>query len=594
MDSELILGAATSQSGDWVYLVAPLTFYLVCVGVLFVFGRPPGTPSPLAFPFAQIADSLKRLTGFPGWAMAGALTGLLFLLIAVIGFYWDVAWHVDYGRDDALFTPAHVMILVGLGGIVFAGVIAAIFARIEGDPIPWSAVTLAVMGAGALVAFPIDDLWHAAYGLDLTLWSPPHLQLITGGGFATLAVLLLLAEARPQAYPTFVGRAVLVIAAGAALTGMSVFQGEFDFGIPQFQLVYLPVLVAATAGFTLVLVRIALGPGGAIAAVLFYLVLRGAIAWIVAGGLEHTLPRFPLYVAAALAVEAAALWVGTGRRLRFGLVAGALVGTVGLAGELAWLGLSGYGPASSELFPRVVLLAPAAGLAAALLGAGLARAFAPGEEPIPAPALALAGAVVIAALIVPLPRGVGDVQALTLLDRTDGRANVEVRLRPADAARDAMAFTIVSWQGGGRETAKLEEVGPGRYVSSRRVPVSGDWKSLIALNRGSEVMAAPLYLPADREIGASAVPAARSRQVSFVRNTEVLLREAKPGGSATRVLAYGAWLGSMALWIGLLAFTAGRIRVPPSRKPWMPPGTARPRSTPPAGPQPAERAVQRV
>ena len=39
------------------------------------------------------------------------------LLIAVIGFYWDVAWHIDFGRDTKnLFTPPHVMILVGLWG----------------------------------------------------------------------------------------------------------------------------------------------------------------------------------------------------------------------------------------------------------------------------------------------------------------------------------------------------------------------------------------------------------------------------------------------------------------------------------------------
>ena len=560
MAGELILGAAYSWEREWVYLVALLTFYAVCVGLLFVFGRPPGTPSALTFPFHQIADSLRRLTGFPGWAMAGGLTGLLMLLIAVIGFYWDVAWHVDNGRDDALLTPSHVMILVGLGGLVFAGVIGAIFARIEGERMPRSALTLAVIGAGAVIAFPIDDLWHRAYGLDLTLWSPPHLQLITGGALATLAVLMLLAEALPRARPTLVGRAVLVIAAGAALTGLSVFQAEFDFGVPQFQLVYLPVLVAAAGGFTLVLVRIALGRGGAIAAVAFYLVLRGVIAWIVAGSLDHTFPNFPLYLASAVAVEAAAALVGTGRRLRFGLVAGALVGTAGLIGELAWLGASGYGPASAELVPRIVLLAPAAAVAAALLGAGLGRAFSAGEDRMPAPALALAGVVLVAALVVPLPRGVGDVQAVTRLDRTDGRARVEVQLSPPGAARDATAFTVTSWQGGGRETAQLDEVGAGRYVSARRVPVSGEWKSLIALNRGSEVMAAAVYLPADREIGASAVPAVASRRVSFVRNTEVLLREAKPGAPWTRVLAYTAWLSCVGVWAGLLAYTATRVR----------------------------------
>jgi hypothetical protein len=552
----LILGTGGGSGYDWIYLGILLAIYGACVVALFAAGKAGVRSNVLAFPFDQVADSLRRLTGFPGWTMAGALTGLLMLLIAVIGFYWDVAWHIDYGRDENVLTPPHVMILVGLGGLTVAGSFAVLFAKLDGARVPLSGLALGVMGTGALIAFPIDNLWHDAYGLDLTLWSPPHLQLVTGGALGTLAVLLLLAEGLPDARPTIVGRAVLVMAAGAALVGLSVFQAEFDFGVPQFQVVYLPILVAATAGFILVLARLALGAWGALQAVLFYLVIRGLIALIVSGSLGHTFPRFPLYVAAALAVEGAALVVGTARRGRFALVAGALVGTLGMAGEIAWIGLSGYGPISSALLPKIALLVPAAAIAAAVLGAGLACAFSRGEERVPVARLAVAGAVLVAVLAVPLPRDVGDVEAVTLLDRTGDHARVEVRLSPADAAEVAVAFNVTSWQGGGRETAELEEVGPGRYVSSRPVPVTGRWKSLVALNRGDETMAAPVYLPADREIGASAVPAVPRRRVSFVHNTDVLLREANPGPPGPKVLAFGAWGLSVALWIAMLAFTA--------------------------------------
>ena len=551
-----MLAASNSSGSDWIFLGALLLFYGACVVALFAAGRAGVRSNILTFPFDQIADSLRRLTGFPGWAMAGGLTALLMLLIAVIGFYWDVAWHIDNGRDEDVLTPPHAMILVGLGGLTFAGTIAAVFAKLEGARIPLGALTLGFMGTGALVAFPIDNLWHDAYGLDLTLWSPPHLQLVTGGGLATLAVLLLLAEARPEAQPTIVGRAVLVIAAGAALVGLSVFQAEFDFGVPQFQIVYLPILVAATAGFVLVLARLALGVGGAVQAVLFYLLLRGVIALIVSGTLDHTFPNFPLYLAAALAVESAALLVGTEMRSRFALVAGALVGTLGMAGEIAWIGLSGYGPLSSSLLPKVVLLVPAAAIAAAVLGAGLARGFCSGEDRMPVAWLALAGLVLVAVLAVPLPRDVGDVRAEILLKRTGELADVEVRLSPADAADGATAFNVTSWQGGGRERAELEEVAPGRYVSSEPVPVTGRWKSLVALNRGDETMAAPVYLPADPDIGASAVPAVPSRRVAFVRNTDVLLREVNPGPPGPKALAWSAWIFSVALWAALLAFTA--------------------------------------
>ncbi len=551
-------------ASQWYYLIGLLVFYGVCVTLLFAFGKTRGTPSMWTFPFHQISDSLKRLTGYPGSAMAGALTALLFLLIAVIGFYWDVAWHLDLGRDKNLFTPPHVMILVGLGGISFAGVVTAVMATIDRVPVPRAAMLLGLLGVVASTAFPIDNLYHKAYGLDITLWSPSHLQLVTGGGFGTLGVLLLLAEALPAARPTLLGRFILALSAGAALVGMSVFLGEFDYGVPQFQLVYLPILVVAAGGFTLTFARIALGPWGTIKAVACYLAIRGVIALVVAGQLHHTFPRFPLYLAIALSVEAAAVLVGTGRRLRFAVVAGALVGTLGLAGELAFVAASGYGPVTAGLLPRTALLAIPSAFAAALLGAGFAKAFSRGEQRIPPAAVAAACVVLLAALVIPLHRGVGHVRAVVRLDRTAGRAHVEVAMIPANAAHGAAAFGILSWQGGGTVKNTLRQIRPGHYASSGTVPVDGSWKSMVVLYRGDEVMAAPIYLPADRQIGAAAVPALARRPVAFVRDTKVLLREAKVGPPLPATLAYSVWGASIVLWVGFLAYTVGRAGRPDS------------------------------
>jgi hypothetical protein len=561
MESSMIVAAASRviPGSDWFYLVGLLAFYCVCVFLLFAFGRTTGNPSIWAFPFHQISWSLRRLTGFPGWAMGGALTALLMLLIAVVGFYWDVAWHIDFGRDTKnLFTPPHVMILVGLWGISFSGAVTAVMAVVDGVRIPRSAMLLGLLGVTAASAFPIDNLWHQAYGVDVTLWSPSHLQLVTGGAFGTLAVLMLLAEARPAARPTLLGRGILALAFGAALVGMSVFLGEFDYGVPQFQLVFLPILLAAAAGFTLVYARIALGPWGAVKAVVVYLVLRGVIALVVAGLLGHTFPRFPLYLPAALVVEATAALVGTARRLRFGLAAGALVGTVGLAGELAFVAISGYGPVSASLLPRTVLLAVPAALAAGVLGAGMARVFSPGGGRIPAGAVGLACVVLLAALVIPLQRNVGHVRAVIRLDRTQGRAHVEVALVPANAAQGAAAFGIMSWQGGGRVLTALHQIRPGHYRSAGTVPVDGTWKSMVVLYRGDEVMAAGIYLPADPQIKAAALPALPRRRAVFVRDTKVLLREAKPGPPLPATLAYGVWGASIVLWVGFMGFAAAR------------------------------------
>ncbi|MCA1845026.1 MAG: hypothetical protein LC792_17895, partial [Actinobacteria bacterium] len=139
-----------------------------------------------------------------------------------------------------------------------------------------------------------------------------------------------------------------------------------------------------------------------------------------------------------------------------------------------------------------------------------------------------------------------------------GQARIEVELSPAGAARHASAFGVVAWQGGGRIRSALAEVAPGRYVASRPFPITGSWKTMVGLQRGDEVMAAPVYLPADRTIGASAVPALPERRVAFARNTDVLLREAHDGPGWPAVAAYSGLAVVATVWILLFAFTARR------------------------------------
>jgi hypothetical protein len=188
--------------------------------------------------------------------------------------------------------------------------------------------------------------------------------------------------------------------------------------------------------------------------------------------------------------------------------------------------------------------------------------------------LAVGGALVVllAALAYPLPRNVGNVEAIIRLQPVGlvngvEQADVSVQLTPTDAADDADAFGLVSWQGGGRVLAELDPVGPGRYVSSRPVPVDGSWKSMVGLQRGDEVMAAPIYLPADPEIGASAAPAVPERQEPFVRNTEVLLREAHDGPAWPAVVAFGSLALMLAGWLALFALAAVRIPALPTPRP---------------------------
>lgn len=472
----------------------------------------------------------------------------------------------DFGRDKALMTPSHTMIVLGLGGLVYAALIAIIFATLDnakvgfwvgGLRVPWSAVSMAALGTGGIVSFPLDNMWHQAYGIDVTLWSPSHLGLIAGGSLATISVWLMIREGRGS--PTLLGRVIHATSLGAVLVGLSLVQGEFDFGVPQFQVLYLPILVAAAAGFTLVLARVALGPWGAVKAVVAYLAVRGTIALLLATPLNHTVPNFPLYIVAALAVEGVALLVGTDDRLRFAALAGIAVGTVGVGADVLWLGLRADVAPSAALLPKAALFAPLTAVAAALLGGALSRPVPGWVRRVPAMAGVAGAVVLIGALVLPLQRDVGDVQAIIRLQPAGERALVEVELTPPDAAESATAFGIVSWQGGGRVSASLKEVSPGRYVSSRPVPVTGSWKSMVGLQRGDQVMAAPIYLPADPEYGDPEIPAVAERRTAFVRNTTLLLRETKSGPAATAVIAYSVLGTVMAVWLGLFVLCAVKL-----------------------------------
>jgi hypothetical protein len=321
--------------------------------------------------------------------------------------------------------------------------------------------------------------------------------------------------------------------------------------------IYFPVLIAAAAGFALVLARAALGPWGAIKALVAYLIVRGSVALIVWGALHHTFPRFPLYLASAVVVEAVAAWLGTGNRLRYALVSGVGIATVGIAGELAWVKLSGWGdlPANDA---RIFLVVPAAGIAAAVLGGALSKPIR-AQRAVPALAAGLAGLVLAGTLLALLPRHVGNVNATIRLTPVGDQAIVGVELQPADAASHATAFGVVSWQGGGRVSAKLNEVGPGRYVTDRPVPITGDWKTMVGLQRADEVMAAPVYFRADPEIDAPAIPALPQRQAAFVRNTTLLLREQHPGPAWPGVLGYGGLATAALVWSALFAFVAHRL-----------------------------------
>src|SRR5438874_9020007 len=69
----------------------------------------------------------ERVSGLPGWASLPTAVATVSLIVAAFGFYWDVSWHIDRGRDPGPFSnPAHFFIIFGLLGTALAGWMAVL------------------------------------------------------------------------------------------------------------------------------------------------------------------------------------------------------------------------------------------------------------------------------------------------------------------------------------------------------------------------------------------------------------------------------------------------------------------------------------
>ena len=508
----------------------------------------------------------ERVAGLPPWAALplGVLSGSL--LIAVFGMYWDISCHLDAGRDPGPFANiSHYFILAGLFGIFFAGLLA-VFLPTEkpgaaaltlpgGLQAPLGGVLILVCSGIALAGFPLDDVWHRIFGQDVTLWGPTHLQLFGGASLSTLGGMILLVEGARASGEVGPGhatrgfRSMQVALGGAFLIGLCTFQGEFDYSVPQFRLVFHPILLMLASSVALVAVRIWAGRGAAIGAVLFFLVVRGILSLLVSPLFGHTTLHFPLFLVEAAVVELVALRVARDKPLTLGLLAGIGIGTLGLAAEWAWSYAWWTIEWPASMLVEGVVCGFVAAVGGGVLGGFIGRALSTPElPPQPVPRLALPAAVVavIAVIAWATPISSGDpVRATVTLEDAkpapQREVDATVRLDPPAAADDAYWFVATAWQGdeGRSVVEKLEEVSPGVYRTTEPLPVYGNWKTTIRLHKGSAVQGLAVYFPEDKAIPVKGVPAEPSFTRSFERDKELLQREQKsdvPG--ALVLLAY--------------------------------------------------------
>ena len=527
----------------------------------------------------RIAAFAERNSGIPGWSSLPLFFVAGALLIAVLGMYWDIAIHIDEGRDEGpLANGAHYLILIGLFGVFFAGLLSMAL-PLDGKPsrtaiklvgnwhAPLGGVLMMASSSFALGAFPMDDVWHRIFGQDVTLWGPTHLLLIGGAGLATVGALILLCEgiaSRGDATPRTKPRWLLLrqaILAGAFLTALSTFQAEFDFAVPQFRLVWHPILLMLAAGIGLVSARLLIGKGGALLAAVMFIQIRAILSiWVYAG--DHTDLHFPLYLAEAIVVELVALKISSKRPLTLGLVAGLGIGTIGLAAEWGWSHVWWTIPWTSALVPEGIIAGVLAGVAAGVIGGfvgGSLRAPDVVRDPEPRWLPAAAAAVFVGLFVFALQMDAGEkplarVTVTEVKPPPEREVTLRVQLDPPDAADDAEWINATAWQGGGSVVDGLRETGPGRFESTKPLPVYGNWKSTLRLQKGSAVAGLPVFMPADDAIPVKEIPASAQFERRFILDKENLQREQKKGVSKALVLF--AYLFVLFVAVGLIASLA--------------------------------------
>ncbi|MGY4773379.1 hypothetical protein ACXC9Q_41260 [Kribbella sp. CWNU-51] len=505
----------------------------------------------------RLADTIGRLDGVPRWAALTPYLHAVSLLACAFGVWWDIAVHIDRGRDTGPFgTPAHYPIFFGILGVIISGVVPIALAGkplpartiklTKGWRIPCSAALVTVCGTFALVGFPLDDGWHRLFGEDVTLWGPTHLLMIGGVVFSIFARLLALAEVEQLIGLNKRRLFQEIVSVGALLIAWDLFSTEFNYGVPQFPLILQPILIVFGAAMGFTILRARRGPGTTFAALAVYLVIRGGIAWAVAQPLGQIVGHFPLLIVEAILVEVVAFPLGNKNRFRLGLVAGILIGTVGVVAEYAWSHVWMPIAWPSSMLPSALGYGVVVGAGAGLVGAWLATRYAEvaGDERAvgirytrPAAIrrthqLGAAGLIaVLAVLFFCVPRSAapgvsGTVSLERVATGAEPTAYVTVVLQPGDAADDARWFSAMAWQGGGMILHPMVKVADGTYRSADPLPMYGKWKSMIRLHQGQrDLVATWVYAPADAAIEKPAVQVSNGQPVEFINEQQVLRRE---------------------------------------------------------------------
>jgi hypothetical protein len=103
------------------------------------------------------------------------------------------------------------------------------------------------------------------------------------------------------------------------------------------------------------------------------------------------------------------------------------------------------------------------------------------------------------------------------------------------------------------ERIHLVQTAPGTYRGSARVPVGGNWKSLVLLVRGDTFEAVPIAMPADPAYRLAAIEPPASRIQSWAPAERYLVREFRAGVPWTAYILTSAFFAIVVAWTASLA-----------------------------------------
>jgi hypothetical protein len=127
------------------------------------------------------------------------------VISSVIGGAWDISWHESVGRDTFWTTPHILIQLCGIVSGLSCGYLILSTTFDKNSPLrahsismwgfrgPMGAFLCAWGGVAMITSAPFDNWWHAAYGLDVKILSPPHVLLalgMTGIRFGTVVLVV--------------------------------------------------------------------------------------------------------------------------------------------------------------------------------------------------------------------------------------------------------------------------------------------------------------------------------------------------------------------------------------------------------------------